>query len=383
MIDIHTMSVLIVDDMENMRRAIRNMMKIPKYGQSFLLCSNGEEAWGMLQKEHVDLVIVDYNMPVMSGGELISRIREDRNLRDLPVVMITAMAQMEYVSEAAESEIDAYMLKPITVKLLEDKVLSVVNKANNPSPMVSHLKRARNFELDADFDAAIREAKLAMDVNPKSSRPLREIGYYYFQKQDFDEAEKWLLQAVEMNHMDVIALHYLGEINLHRNDMEKAALYFDEAMNLSPRHLLRGVNFGKILLEKQMIPKAIQVFKKALTLSGGSLELREEIANFCIEKGAKEYGAELLEFIIKKNPNRSDLFYQLGKTLGEIGENSKAIVYLSDAEDFEPENSAIKINLAKNYLSIKMPIRAERPLRAVLKSCPKHPEAQELLQKCS
>lgn len=382
MIDIKEMTVLIADDMPNMVTTIHSVMKVLNYGKRFMIANNGEEAWQILKKEPVDIAILDYNMPHMTGGELLSRIREDRDLKDLPVVMVTAYAHREFVAEAAESEIDAYILKPITVKVLGDKVLGVIKNVNRPPPMVYHLQKARRFEEDGNIDAAIGEARLAMEANPKSSRPLRELGYYYFKKNDLKEAEKWLLKAAQMNSLDVFAFHYLGELYLKRDKIEEASKYFDKAMSISPRHLTRGILFGKTLVQRDKIEKAVQVFEKAIKLSENDLELREEIANFCIEEGAKEYGARLLEFIVRADPKRKDLLFKLGVTLEEVGEHSKALSYLTRAEKEERDNPDIKVHLAKVYLALGRPIRAEKALKEILKADPKNKKAMELLKEC-
>lgn len=382
MIDIKEMTVLIADDMPNMVTTIHSVMKVLNYGKRFMIANNGEEAWQILKKEPVDIAILDYNMPHMTGGELLSRIREDRDLKDLPVVMVTAYAHREFVAEAAESEIDAYILKPITVKVLGDKVLGVIKNVNRPPPMVYHLQKARRFEEDGNIDAAIGEARLAMEANPRSSRPLRELGYYYFKKNDLKEAEKWLLKAAQMNSLDVFAFHYLGELYLKRDKIEEASRYFDKAMSISPRHLTRGILFGKTLVQRDKIEKAVQVFEKAIKLSENDLELREEIANFCIEEGAKEYGARLLEFIVRADPKRKDLLFKLGVTLEEVGEHSKALSYLTKAEKEERDKPDIKVHLAKVYLALGRPIRAEKALKEILKADPKNKKAMELLKEC-
>jgi len=155
MIDIQKMTVLIVDDMITMCKSIHNMLRVIRYGQKFFFAYSGKEALDILQKGHIDLVLLDYNMPGISGAEVLSHIREDRNLRDLPVIMVTAQAYQDYVAEAAESEIDAYILKPLTIKLLEEKISLVVEEANNPPPMVDHLKKAMNFEDEGDIDGLL------------------------------------------------------------------------------------------------------------------------------------------------------------------------------------------------------------------------------------
>jgi len=90
MLDPANMNILIVDDMEGMRKSVRGMLKVLNYGKAFHFAQNGLEAWNLLEKEQIDMAIIDWNMPVMTGVELLSHIREDRNLRDMPIVMVTA-----------------------------------------------------------------------------------------------------------------------------------------------------------------------------------------------------------------------------------------------------------------------------------------------------
>ncbi|MBW2107473.1 MAG: response regulator [Deltaproteobacteria bacterium] len=382
MIDIVEMTVLIADDMPNMVTAIRSMLKHLNFGKTFIPAHDGEEAWNLLKKEPVDLAILDYNMPVMNGAEVLSRIREDRALRDLPVVMVTAQANREFVAEAAESEIDAYILKPATVKVLGDKILNVVRNANSPSPMVRYLKEARQHEESGDIDAAIKAARQAIEANPASSRPPRELGYYYMRKQDLKAAEKWLLKAAEMNPLDVIACHHLGELYVQSNDIESASKYFEKAMQISPRHVGRAVFFGTTLLERKMVQEAVQVFDKALGLSGHDTQLQENIALSCIEKGAKQYGAKLLEALYRQDPNRDNLAARLGITFRELGQFGKALTYLTRAEEQSPKDLALKIHLAKVYLAMGKVIRAEKALKQVLKIDPDNEQAWELIKKC-
>lgn len=382
MIDIHEMTVLIVDDMITMCKSIQNMMRVIGYGRNFLFAYNGKEALDILQKEPIDVVLLDYNMPMMNGAEALSHIREDRNLRDLPVIMITAEAYQDYVAEAAESVIDAYILKPLTIKLLEEKISHVVEKANNPPPMVYHLKRAMNFEDEGDINGAIKEAKLAMKTDPHSPKPVRDLGYYCYKNNDLKEAEKWLLKAAEMNYMDVFAFHYLGELYLKLNDIEKSQQYFEKAMRISPRHLTRGIHFAKTLVQRKMIIRAIEVFDEVLKLSGSTIELREEIADFCADAGANQYAAKLLESILRERPDRTDLLFKLGKTLENLDEIKKAVTCLVKASVIDKENIEIKIHLAKDYLSLGKPIFAEKALKNILKINPNHKEAKELLRKC-
>jgi CheY-like chemotaxis protein len=377
------MKVLIVDDMPSMCKFIHKMMRNIGYGREFMFANSGKEALEQLKKEPVDLVLLDHNMPEMPGSEVLGNIRGDRDLRDIPVIMITAEAYSDFVAEVGESEVDAYILKPITMKILEEKVSYVIDKYNNPPPMLYHLKRAREFEDRGDLDSAIQEAILAKEANPDVTRPIRELGYYYYKKNDLEEAEKWLLKAAEINRLDVIAFHHLGEIYLEWKDIEKAALYLEKAMRISPRHLERGIHFGKTLIQMKIVPKAIQVFEKTLDYAGNPVELREEIANFCIKEEVDEYATKLLQSLVGEQPNRSDLLLKLAILLEKLGDRPKAITHLVRASNIDQDNMDIKIRLARNYLALKKPILAERPLRDIINKNPDNEAARELLKQCA
>ena len=381
MIDLLNMHVLIVDDMQIMCKSIRGMMKVLGFGKTFQFAFNGLDGWNLLKEAPADLAIVDWNMPQMSGIELLGCIREDRELRDMPVVMITAEANREIVAEAAESDIDAYILKPLTVKSLGGKVLRVIEKANNPPPMVFHLNNARELEENGEMDAAIEAVSMAMEAEPESSRPIRELGYLHFKKDDFENAEKWLLKAANMNNLDVFAFHYLGELYLKRNDIDKASEYFDKAVTISPRHVSRSIEFGKVLVQKGMTKKAQKVFDKAIDLSSDTLSTQEEVADFWLKNGMYEYAIKLMGFILSNIPTRSDIMFKMGIANEKLGKHRDALRYLIEAGRKEKDNIEIKMHIAKNYMAIDQVFRAEQALKAVLEIDPENDEAKEFLKR--
>jgi tetratricopeptide (TPR) repeat protein len=381
MIELHHMNVLIVDDMENMCKAIRSMLKVLNIGGQAFCAYNGIDAWKILERgEKIDLAIIDWNMPGMTGVELLGHIRDNRDLRDLPVIMVTAEANREIVAEAAESDIDAYILKPITVKALENRIKMVIDKANNPPPMLLHLKKARILEESGYVDNAIDEAFLAMDANPSSSRPVRELGCLYLKKGDLEGAEKLFLKAVQMNEMDVLAFHSLGDIYLKRGDVESAAKYYERAMVISPRHLDRGMNLGKILLEKGLINKALKIFDKILDLAEDPLSLREDIASICMNNGEYGYAIELYTFVLRHIPGRIDLMSKLVDAYVRSGDSKNAMPYLTEIEKKENKDVRALLKVARIYLALKLTVRADLVLQKIDRIDPGNREARELLK---
>jgi CheY-like chemotaxis protein len=379
MIDISEMSVLIADDMENMYTSIRSIMRLLKYGRKFMYVNNGEDALAALKGGVFDLAMLDNNMPGITGLELLGIIRNDKDLQDLPVIMITGHAEQEFITNAAESDIDAYLLKPITVNLLKDKIPQVIASANSPAPMNVHLKKAKVLGAAGDFDGAVQEAVLAAQANPKSTRPLRDIGYYYLQKDDLLEAERYLLQAAERNSFDVIAFTHLGDLYLRTEEVDKALKYFSKAMALSPRHAQRGLSLGKLLIRKGMLDKAKPVFTKVFELAKDPFALREEVAAYCIAQGAGGYAAKLLKTVLDQSPNRPELLMQLS---GLCEDPVEAAQFLREAAVLDPDNPDIKLGLARSYLAQGLLLRAETPLKELLKRDPDNKEARDLLRQC-
>ena len=115
------MKILTVDDFSTMRRIIRNMLRQLGY-TNIVEAEDGAEALSLLQREKVDFVISDWNMPNMSGLELLKAIRADEHLKPLPVLLVTAEALKENVVEAVKAGVNNYVVKPFTAEKLKEKI---------------------------------------------------------------------------------------------------------------------------------------------------------------------------------------------------------------------------------------------------------------------
>lgn len=115
------MRVLIVDDFSTMRRIIKNLLTDLGFNNS-VEAEDGHSALAVLRQDAVELVVTDWNMPGMSGIELLRAIRADPQLRGLPVLMVTAEAKREQIIEAAQAGVNGYIIKPFTAQTLEEKL---------------------------------------------------------------------------------------------------------------------------------------------------------------------------------------------------------------------------------------------------------------------
>jgi two-component system chemotaxis response regulator CheY len=118
---------LVVDDFSTMRRIVRNLLKELGY-TNVDEAEDGVVALQKLKGSNFQFVVTDWNMPNMTGIELLKAIRADATLKNLPVLMITAEAKKDNIIEAAQSGASGYIVKPFTAATLEEKMGKIFEK---------------------------------------------------------------------------------------------------------------------------------------------------------------------------------------------------------------------------------------------------------------
>lgn len=121
------MKFLVVDDFSTMRRIIRNLLKELGF-TNIDEAEDGVAALTKLKGGGFDFVVSDWNMPNMTGIELLRAIRGDEALKDLPVLIVTAEAKKENIVEAAHAGASGYVVKPFTAATLDEKINKILQK---------------------------------------------------------------------------------------------------------------------------------------------------------------------------------------------------------------------------------------------------------------
>ncbi len=115
------LKILVVDDMESMRKVIRHLLGELGY-KNVAQASDGKGALLKFKAARFDLVITDWNMPSMSGLELLKHIRATPDLEFLPVLMITTEGSRKQVLDAAMAGVNSYIMKPFSAAMLAEKI---------------------------------------------------------------------------------------------------------------------------------------------------------------------------------------------------------------------------------------------------------------------
>ena len=121
------MKILIVDDFSTMRRIIKNLLRDLGFTNT-VEADDGLTAIPILNSGGIDFLVTDWNMPGMTGIDLLRHVRADEKLRSLPVLMVTAEAKREQIIEAAQAGVNGYVVKPFTALALKEKIEKIFER---------------------------------------------------------------------------------------------------------------------------------------------------------------------------------------------------------------------------------------------------------------
>lgn len=124
------MKILIVDDFSTMRRIIKNLLRDLGFNNTEE-ADDGNTGLPKLQSGNFDFLVTDWNMPGMTGIDLLRAVRADERLKTLPVLMVTAEAKKEQIVLAAQEGVNGYIVKPFTAQTLKEKIDKIFERIDN------------------------------------------------------------------------------------------------------------------------------------------------------------------------------------------------------------------------------------------------------------
>lgn len=120
--------ILVVDDEPDLIDTVQCRLEYCKC--DVITASNGEKGLEKAACEKPDLILLDTNMPVMNGQEMLERLRKDPDLKDIPVIMLTALCEPQDIATASSYGIADYVTKPFDYTELMEKIASVLENKN-------------------------------------------------------------------------------------------------------------------------------------------------------------------------------------------------------------------------------------------------------------
>ena len=374
--------VLIIDDMINMRRTIKNLLRhlginnaldtgdghialkmlregpeagLPKYAVSQ---SRNIGLDTLLENETIKLfsgpkaikeclfILLDWNMPIMSGIEVAREIRADEALKDIPILMITAEIEQNQVAKAGEIGVNGYLVKPFDGVKLSESMLNVIKAKSNPPEYEQLIKQGEKFLGAGDYKSALIAFEKSRKIN-ESARVLSCIGKAYEKGGDDDKAVEYYVDATVKNPKYITA--YILAVNLYmRVGKDNLALkHLEKLCTISPNDPERQVLLGKLLVNGGQVPKGEQAFKVAMKYDKRTAS---EIGEIYFKAGLMKEAEGYFREALKEGANEVQIYNRLGIILRGQGKWREAIEDYKKAIALAPDDEAIFYNMGKAYL---------------------------------
>jgi len=118
--------ILIVDDEPDLLSNLRCRLEVNKYNVS--IATNGQDGLDKAMEEKPDVILLDNNMPIMTGPEMLKRLKQNPQTKDIPVIMLTALCDQSDIAEVSALGIKDYITKPFDYVTLMEKIANVINE---------------------------------------------------------------------------------------------------------------------------------------------------------------------------------------------------------------------------------------------------------------
>ena len=256
-------SILVVDDNEKNRLLLNEY--IIALGHTPLLAENGLSALAQIRKQPPDLVLLDIMMPVMDGYEVLEHLKNDSNLRHLPVIMITAVDEMESVVRCIEKGADDYLTKPFNPTLLNARISACLEKKRLRDQEEKYRRKIEQFNLHLE------------DLVMEKTTELREA---HERLSILDKAKSEFLNIISHElRTPLTGLIGVGELLLEEDLDDASRKELKEAFQQSSKHTLALTDQALLLTQIQVSGDAFQLKTSRLdALLASSVALASELA---------------------------------------------------------------------------------------------------------
>jgi len=375
-----TANCLLADDEPIARQLVRSVLDNLGFKNIFS-AEDGKKAIEIIKTRRIDLAIMDINMPVLSGIDVYKAVRRHDKYDDIIFVFVTAEAEKYKAAELIEHGIDAYILKPYSLKALEEKIIEVLNKS---------LKPAKSKELAKKFNSLLNKNMIT-----EAQELYREIDAMVENKEDWmllwlsaqltlalglsEQAIATLEAVVKKRPFFTKGCDLLASTLENIGQPEKAIDYYEKAQEISPGDreritticrlyrqigekdksaaLISGMKSkfttstkeychlqGEFLFAKDNIPEAIDWFQKALKLSDNDAAVLQSLAFAYIAAGNHSKAIEVYQGIIASQQRRTKtakMYQLLGEMCIDAGGIKEAGEAFKKSYELDPSNKLV------------------------------------------
>ena len=357
---------LLVDDQDLVIQLIRGILRNNGYKKIYT-AKSGKAALAILKKTKIDFVITDWQMPNMTGAELLTKIRSDLKYHDLPVLMVTEEMSEDKVIYAVEEGVDGYQQKPFTEERIMDAIRSIFRRRLSPDEMQRQIQKLSLFKIYERYDEAIDYAQQLLKEKEHPT-VLSILAECYFNRGDFENARKYIDRLMDKKIYSK-ALDLLGKICMKEEKYEEALQYFKQSSAKNPLNRNRKIELGNVYVRLGLADEATEIFDVIVESNPTDLNL-VDMGKVYLNSGNIKKAGKFLEQASDPIPETLEVFNKYAVELRRIGKYEGAIQQYLKCLSLVPGNPIILYNLGRVYFEIERNEEAIVALEECIKSEP-------------
>lgn len=251
--------ILVVDDIEQNRAVLRGHIDL--LGHGCREAEHGREALERMNEAVPDLVLLDMNMPIMDGRELLSEMKNDTRLAAVPVIVISGNDDTDLISECVRAGADDYIVKPFQPRILRARIENSLAKLR-----LRRVMERDNLELEQRVQSQVRQiaeaqlgtifalSVLAESRDPETGAHLERIQSYCWVLAEGLAAEGPYTHEISPAYVELLhstsPLHDIGKVGIPDHVLQKPGKLTDDEFDIMKTHCAIGADTLLRLKEK-------------------------------------------------------------------------------------------------------------------------------------
>lgn len=370
-------NLLVVDDQPQMRDMLRVMLK--KNGFANLsVAESGKQALRTISKHSMDLVLTDWNMPNMTGIELLKHMKSDPKLFPIPVMMISDERSSDKVLYAVEEGADGFLFKPFSENDLIKKINAALAGSVASDEIGQKIFEMRRLKLSKDYRGAL---DLGFEILKftKNQRVALMTSECLYQVEEYDKAISMMADTEEENRSSQHS-NLLGKIHLSLGQYDQGILALEQAVKMNPLNQDRKIDLAGAYFATGNNDKAEKVIQGIVNSHPTDLELIG-IAQIYLDHGYLDKAGALLKQTVDPIKETVHVFNNYAVALRRADRLEDATEIYLKCLKIDPESDLLHYNLAVLYVKCNRLKEAREAAANAAKLNPDNQYAKDLLQK--
>lgn len=370
-------NVLVVDDQPRMREMIRDMLRKNGF-ENLFFAESGKQALKFMVKQEINLVITDWNMPNMTGIELLKQLKRDPLFFSIPVMMISDEIAEDKVMYAVEEGTDGFLVKPFSENDLIKNVKQVMAKSGSNDKMSQIIFEIRRLMLSKKYKEALTIGLEVLKYS-KNQRVALLTCECFYQIEDYDRAMSMMADTDE-DHRSSQQTNLIGKIHLGLGQFSQGIVALEQAVRINPLNHDRKLDLAGAYFSTGREAEAEKIIRSILSSKPTDLEL-VGIAQLYLDQNNMDKAGEYLKQTIDPIKESVHVFNNYAVALRRADRMEDATEIYLKCLKIDPESDVLHYNLAVLYAKINKFREAREAATEALRLNPENQHARDLLQK--